>query len=401
MTRTDQPVSTNERRRADHDERWLYATSFLYSFGLAVANVAFPLLALRVGYSASELGIIIASSAVAQIAARWMLAAVMRVVSNATIVIWSAILLTLSCAVVALSTHVVAVFGSALLQGTARAGFWTGSQTHIVRRDRPGASSIAMLNLAASVAMVIGPIVGGLVSDHSAVTALWIATGVSATAIVPTLFISRPPPFVANTSMSKRGFIRQPDIAVGLVANAMAGGWRGLLGSYVPVALERAGRSGGMIGVLITVANAAAIVGSFVSARVPPRTARTAIALSIVSTTLGTAITGFGSLPLVVLGLGLAMGGVATGVLQVLGLTIAAESVPRDHRGDAIAVTGTLRAGALFAAPFGVAMLLSVTALGPAVVVMTLVLAAPATLIRWRSSTGDAVGETSPAFSGE
>ena len=104
--------------------------------------------------------------------------------------------------------------------------------------------------------------------------------------------------------------------------------------------------------------------------------------------TLGTAITGFGSLPVAVLGLGLALGGIAAGVLQVLGLTIAAESVPADQRGDAVAVTGTLRAVALFAAPFGVAMLLSVTTLGPAVAVMTALLAAPAALVKWRSAEG-------------
>ena len=381
MTAPDRPVLATQRGR---DEGWLYATAVLYSFALAVANVAFPLLALSVGYSAKALGIFVAISAIAQIGARWMLAAVMRRVSNATIVVASAILLTLSSAVVAATTNVIAIVASALLQGMSRAAFWTGSQTHIVRRDRPGAPSIAMLNLAASVAMVIGPIVAGLVSDRSAVTALWIATVVSGLAIVPTVFLERPPPFVSTSSINKREFVGRPEVAVGLVANAMAGGWRGLLGSYVPVALERAGRSGSIIGVMITVANAAAIIGSFIAARVTPRRAKGAVAVSILSTTIGTAVTGFGHLPLVVLGAGLTMGGVATGVLQVLGLTIAAESVPTEQRGDAIAITGTLRAGALFAAPFGVAMLLSVTTLGPAVVVMTLLLAAPAAVVRWR-----------------
>ena len=396
MTRVGPRVPTTNGGPAAHDEGWLYGTAFLYSLGLAVANVAFPLYALRVGYSASELGFFVASSAVAQIGARWMLAAVMRRVSNATVVVWSAILLALSSAVVALSAHVVAIFASALLQGMSRAGFWTGGQTHIVRRERPGVSSIAMLNLAASVAAVIGPIIGGLVSDRSAVAALWIATGIAAMAVVPTLFLERPPPFVSTQSMNRRGFMKKPDVAIGLVANAMAGGWRGLLGSYVPVALERAGRSGSVIGILVTTANAATIIGSFISARVSARRSKAAVAISIVSLTLGTAITGFGSLPVAVLGLGLALGGTATGVLQVLGLTIAAESVPADQRGDAIVVTGTLRAGALFAAPFGVAMLLSVTTLGPAVVVMTALLAAPAALVKWRSAeVASTTGSTS------
>jgi hypothetical protein len=56
-----------------------------------------------------------------------------------------------------------------------------------------------------------------------------------------------------------------------------------------------------------------------------------------------------------------------------------------------------LRAGALFAAPFGVAMLLSVTTLGPAVVVMTALLAAPAALVKWRSAEGATTSNPSTA----
>jgi MFS family permease len=78
----------------------------------------------------------------------------------------------------------------------------------------------------------------------------------------------------------------------------------------------------------------------------------------------------------------LAISGLAAGALQTIGPAMATDAVHPDERGDAIAVAGTFRAGALFASPLIVTGLLGIAALGPAMAAVGLVIAAPAVLAR-------------------
>jgi MFS family permease len=374
------PILHLSRLGARHDDLALYSSAFLFSFSLAMAGVALPLLAVEADYHASEIGLLVGLSALMQVAMRWLLAGVMRRVSNATIVGAAAVSLAVSNGVLAVSAALVPMVVAALAQGLARACFWTGSQTHVVRSDRRVPSRIAWLNLVASAAMVAGPMTAGLIAGASNRLAFAVATAIACGGVLPALALERPPPFVSTRS-SSRGFMRRPGVAMGVSANAVAGGWRGVLGSYVPVSLETAGRSSATIGVLVTLANAASVGGSFIASRVPTSRVRLALVVGSIVTATTTMFVGFGSLTLGLIALALAGGGVAVGVLHILGITVASESVPPELRGDAVAVAGALRAVALFVAPVGVAGLLPLLGIGPAVAVVASLMFVPVPVI--------------------
>jgi MFS family permease len=369
------------RLASRRDKVGLYSSTFLFSLSLAMASVALPLVAVDAGYHASEVGVLVALSALAQIVMRWCLGGVMRRVSDTWIVTAAAVSLGISNSLVVASTALVPMVAASLVQGVSRACFWTGSQTHLVRRDERAASPIAWLNLIASAAMVAGPATAGVIADLSTRLAFGVAAAVGFVAAVPTLAMERPLPFAATHSLDRRGFMRRPGVAMGVSANAVAGAWRGILGSYVPVALQAAGSSGATIGVVVTVANSAATAGSFAAARLPPRWDRTSLLVGTVLAGSTTTVVGFDRFGPVAVALALALGGLGTGPLQVLGVTVASQSVPLHLRGDAVAVTGTLRALALFISPISIAALLPLIGLGAAVAVVSATMLLPLPLI--------------------
>ncbi|MDP9417203.1 MAG: MFS transporter, partial [Actinomycetota bacterium] len=178
---------------------------------------------------------------------------------------------------------------------------------------------------------------------------------------------------------------RRPGVDAGCWAGVTAGAWRGLLSSYVPVALESARQSASTIGALVAVANAASLVGAAASGRVRGRWSRRVLLTGIVAAGLATALTGAVAGHVALSATVLALSGVAAGALQVLGPAIAAESVHEEERGDAIAVSGTFRAAALFVAPLAVAGLVVVVPLAPAVAVVGAAMTIPAVALRRRT----------------
>jgi MFS family permease len=125
-------------------------------------------------------------------------------------------------------------------------------------------------------------------------------------------------------------------------------------------------------------------VGSALAARVPPRWAVRAVLGGIVVTGIATALTAPLAWNAALSALVLVFSGVAAGAIQVLGQATAAESVHPEERGDAIAVTGTFRAAALFAGPLAVAGLVLVVPLAPAVALVGAAMTVPAVGLRHR-----------------
>jgi hypothetical protein len=74
----------------------------------------------------------------------------------------------------------------------------------------------------------------------------------------------------------------------------------------------------------------------------------------------------------------------------VLGLAVASDAVHPEERGEAIAVSGTFRAGALFAAPLAVAGLVVVLPLAPAVALVGAAMTVPAVALRRRPPVPEA-----------
>lgn len=356
----------------------------VYSFSLAIASVALPLLALRAGYSATEIGLLTAVSAISQMATRMALGAVMRRLGDWTLIAGAAVLLAVSNGLVALSAAALPFIIAELLQGTSRACFWTGTQTHVVRGPGRAAGALASVNLIASTGLLAGPVVAGLLSESTPVLALVVAAGIALVGVLPTLLLDRLPPFVPPADRPPGRLFRRPGVDLGCWGGFTAGAWRGLLGSYVPVALDAARQSASSIGILVSVANGAALVGAAVAARVRSRWSRRVVLLGMVATGVTTAFTAAVASHLVLSAAVLALSGLAAGLIQVLSLATASDAVHPEERGEAIAVSGTFRAGALFAAPLAVAGMVVVLPLGAAVAVVGAAMTIPALALRRR-----------------
>jgi MFS family permease len=177
---------------------------------------------------------------------------------------------------------------------------------------------------------------------------------------------------------------RRPGVDVACWSGTTAGAWRALLTSYVPVALDRAGQSATTIGVLISAANFAQMIGTAGAGRVRADRPTGALLAGILTTGATTALTAAVATSIPLSALLLALSGIAAGSVQVLGPALAAESVHPEERGDAIAASGTFRAAALFAAPLAVAGLLVALPLTAAMAVVGAGMTLPALVLRRR-----------------
>jgi MFS family permease len=183
-------------------------------------------------------------------------------------------------------------------------------------------------------------------------------------------------------------------VDAGCWASLTAGAWRGLVSSYIPVALERAAQPVPVIGALVSVANGANIAGAALVARVRGRTLVRVVTGSMLAAGIGSALVAAlaGSAPLA--GALLGLSGLGAGALQTLGPALASDSVHPQERGDAIAATGTFRAAALFASPLAVAGMLSAVTLTPAMLVAGLLITLPALTTRRLRRAQAPIGST-------
>jgi MFS family permease len=354
---------------------------------LGAASVALPLLALQAGYSAFEIGALTAASAVSQMLIRLALGWAMRRWPDWTLIAGAEIALAASCAVVTLSTTLVPFVLAQLLQGVSRACFWTGSQTHVVRGSGRAAGALAQVNLVASVGLLAGPLVAGVLSETTPALALAVAAGIALTGLAPTLLLDRLPPFVPPADRPPGRMWRRPGVDVGCWAGMTAGAWRALLTSYVPVALDAARQSATTIGVLVAAANGAQLLGTALAGRVRTHLTVPALLVGILATGAATALTAAVAWSPPLAALVLVVSGMAAGAVQVLGPALAAESVHPQERGEAIALTGTFRAAALLTAPLAVAGMVVVVPLTPAIAVVGAGMTLPAFALRKRRAS--------------
>jgi MFS family permease len=365
-------------------------TTAITGLALGVAAVALPLLAIRAGYSAAEIGALTAVSAVAQLVSRMSLGALMRRVPEWTLIASAGFFLALSCGLVALSAAVVPFVVAQLLQGVARAFHWTCMTAHLVRGPGKPAPRLALVNFTSGVGALAGPVIAGLLSERTPVLALTVAVGLGLAASVPTFLLDRHPPFAPPKDRPKGRVWRRPGVDVGCCAALTAGGWQALLTSYVPVALVAAGQDASTIGALVAAANGAMLVAAGLAGRVrrrwQPPVVLAAILVGGTAVALTAAVAGGVALSAVVL----AAGGYAAGTLQVLGSAVVADSVHPEERGEAVAASGTFRAIAMFGTPLAVAGLISVVPLAPAVAAVGVALGLPAVVLRRHARPGPA-----------
>jgi MFS family permease len=345
------------------------AGATVYSISLGVASVALPLLALDAGYTGVQVGILVAISAVTQMLGRIGMGSWMNRFADWTFVIAAISMLALSSGLAALSTAVVPFVVAHLLQGFSRAFFWTGTQTHAVRGDRPAVRGMAIVNLSSAVGLLLGPLVAGVIGEISLPLALAVSAGLALLGLVPAALLDRLPPFAPPKGSSQKRIWRRPGVDAGCWAGVSAGAWRGLLGSYVPVALAAARTSTGLIGILVSIANAAQLAGSAAVAKLGRRRLTQSLVIGAVAAGAGVGVVGFVAGNPFVAGLALAISGLGAGVLQTAGPAVAAESVHPEERGAVMAASGTFRAAALLASPLAAAGLVAVAPVSVALAV--------------------------------
>ncbi|AXY49648.1 MFS transporter [Rhodococcus ruber] len=360
----------------------------LFSFALGTLSVVVPLLGVHAGYTPSEIGLLVAVAAIAQLITRLYMGALMRRIPDRSFLVGSGLMIAISCALLAISPAVVFFVASQLVQGIARAFFWTSSQTHAVRTSAAPVSGLRDVNLAAGIGALLGPTVAGYLWEASVQLPLIMGIVAGSVAVVPAALLIRFPPFAARpSSLTGRDvrLWRRPGVNAACWMNTGARVWKSLLDSYVPLALSLAGQPAAVIGILLSIANAAVLVGSTVSGWVRSRGVRASLVIGMIMTGLGLAAVGPFSGLTVPVAAALAISGIGAGVLQTVGPAIAAEKVHPEERGDALALTGTFRATALFLSPLAMAGLVTLTPVTAALLAAGLLIITPAAT-PWRSN---------------
>jgi MFS family permease len=378
-------MSTLEQSQASRfEETYAGAGAAFFSFAMGLSAVAIPLLALDVGFHAGEVGVFVAFSAVAQLSIRSVMGALMRRVPDKHFVALAGALMALSCVVLVLSVGTWAFLLSQVAQGAARGFFWTGTQTHAVRTARSAVAAIAKVNLTSGIGQIIGPLVAGpIIAGLSARWALGLATVGGLLVLVPAaLMVQLPPMRPTRTPGTTTAVWRRPGVGIASWAGASAGAWRAMMNSYVPIVLEQARQSSSAIGAVVSVANAASILGGAVAGRIRERRLQFWLVVGVAVTGVGLALFGGFAHQVLVAGTALSLSGVGAGLLQTVGPALATEAVSPEERGEAIASAGTFRAAALLLAPLGVAGLVTVMATPVALVIGGLAMSTPILLAR-------------------
>ncbi len=329
-------------------------TIVAFSFALGVSNVALPLAALRAGYGLSEIGALTSISAVAQFLVRATISRAARCLADRVLVSVACALLVLCCGVLVMSTGPAAFVIAQVSYGAARGYFWSASQLHAVRRETSSRRALARINLISSFGMLAGPIAAGGLSERSSDSALILAALVASAGAGLSFLMMRLPLLEPSRAGHDRTVWKRADIRATGWGSASTGAWTAMLVSFVPVVLA-AEHSGLVVGVLVAMANGSSIVGSYVVGRAAHRLLEALFRMSAVAIGVGVAVLPFAGANAPLSALLLVISGLGAGALLTLSPALAIDAVHREKRAEALAVTGSFRAGALLVAPLAVA----------------------------------------------
>jgi hypothetical protein len=351
-----------------------------FSFSLGTASLVLPLLALAAGYDPAAVGLLAAVSAIAQFLFRLGLPWLLGRYPDRDLVGAACLFIATSYGLLLVDTSLLAFVAAQLMQGSARALFWTGSQTHVVRGASNTVSRLAQFQALSSVGMLAGPAIAGVAASQSLELALVFGVIGGLLGGVASLLMRRLPPFDRRSRGGGLHVWRRPGVDVACWTSFAAAGWRSMLNSFVPVVLTEAGLGPSVVGGLLALSEFAAVLSASVLIRVTPGRARELVEISALVSCAGLGLTPFVAGEPALVALLMAAGGAGSGILTTMGPAIANNAVALGERGDAIAATGTFRAAAQLTTPAGVSAALSVVALPAAVVMAAVALAAPVVL---------------------
>lgn len=366
-----------------------------FSLSLAAAGLVIPLLAVAAGYNPAEIGALTAISAVSQLAVRLGLPWLLTRFPDRALIIAANVMMVGSFGLLLVNHELPSFVLAQLLQGAARALFWTASQTHAVRGRGNTVRSLAMVSTMGNVGQLVGPGIAGIVAAQSIEAGLVLAAAAAGIGLLAGIGMATLPTFPQTARDGRQRIWRRPGVDLACWASYSAGGWRAMLMSFVPVALAAAGQSPEIIGFLLMLSEGTGLAASGLLLRRRPPAVRRWLQVAVLivggSLILFPAVTGSAALA----GLALMVGGLGSGLLMSLGPALATESVSADERGEAIAVTGTFRAAALLVTPAAAAAALTVVSLPIGLVVAALAIGGPPILAGLRRAP--AVVPSAPA----
>ena len=355
--------------------------AFGFSVALGVATLTIPLLALAAGYDAATVGFLAATSAASQLGTRLALPWLLGRFPDRTLLVVACLVMSTAFVLLILSTSLVVFAAAQLLQGAARAVFWTASQTHAVRGDRSAVRGLVDLNVLGNAGTLVGPALGGSLAAIALPAALGAAATGAALAAVLALLVRRLPPYDRRRSAGSLRLLRREGVDVACWASVVGGTWWSMMGSYVPVLLVGAGFGSIAIGWLITASEGAGALGLLVLRRLPEARIRAVVgggALIALAALVALALVPAGAVGYAAL---LLVGGAASGSVTTLAPAMASLVAGKHEQGDALALAGTFRAGALLTAPAAVGALLAIVPLATAITVVAAAVTAPGLLL--------------------
>ncbi len=350
---------------------------FGFSLSLGVATVSIPLLALSAGYDPAAVGFLVATSAASQFGARLTLPILLGRFADRSLIGASSLLMAMAFVLLVTSTALPVFVVAQLCAGAARAIFWTSSQTHAVRGDGPAVRGLVDLNVIGNTGTLAGPALGGMLAVFGLPVALAAAALGAAGAAVAAVFMRPLPPYDRTQSAGTVGLLSRDGVDVACWASVAGGTWWSMIGSYIPVILVGAGLGTIGTGWLVSGSEAAGMIALLVLRRLPER--------RIGRVVRGAGFVAIGALIGVavaparpeVYALLLAVGGAASGTVTTLAPAMASLAAGPNEQGDALALSGTFRAGALFAAPAAVGSLLVVLPIAGALALVGAIVALP------------------------
>lgn len=364
------------------------AVTLLFGFALGQGMLVLPLLALAAGYDAAAVGFLASVSAISQVGMRLTLPRFLARFPDRTMMASSCVTLAASYLVLLASDALVAFVVAQLLQGTARAFFWTSSQTHGLRSALGSQRGVAHMTVWGNVGTMLGPAVAGVLATFVLHGPLVSGTISAIAALIAARWLHVLPLFEHRSRSGRPGIWRRPGVDLACWSNVSTGGWRALLNSYVPVVLTSVGHPPALIGALLALADALVTASAAVLGRRPVRRVRRAIGVSVAVTALSLLVFPFVAASAVAAAITIAIQGLSSGVQMTLGPALAGRSVATGEQGEAVAVAGTFRAVSLLATPAAVSASLAVLAVPVAMATAAVLIALPTGVVLARTRDG-------------
>lgn len=355
----------------------LIVVVFAFSVGLGVATVAIPLLALSAGYDPATIGVLVAITAASQLGARLALPWLLGRFSDRGLISIASVLMVAGFGLLLVSTAFPVFALAQLLQGLARAVFWTSSQTHAVRSGGRPVERLVDINIASNAGTLIGPALAGMLATFGLSAAVVASVVGAAFAVLGTPFLQRHPPYDRRQSAGSLRLLGRPGLDVAVWASVVGGTWWSMLGSYIPVILVHAGIGPSGVGWMVTGSEGAAILALIALRRLAP--GRIGPVVWAGSLTAMAALAALAIVPGTVVALMacLIVGGAANGTITTLAPAMSSLAAAAEEQGDALSLTGTFRAASLLVSPAVASALLAVLTVPAAVVAVAVTLAAP------------------------